>query len=277
MGAPAVLMHPHTLGSGSSRWKVRAFMDDTCDQQRSCADNTSLARRTLIEREADNGFLDISYKRPGSRSRTKRCRYTVPLASGRLRVCPERLDSLSWPCKPPRHKADHREMDEGDGGAGEVFEVFGEPAAASEPGQRSLDDPAFGQDPERILVVAPDDLETPWPELGDRLSGLVAGIGAVADDTGQPLAFSGNEFQYELCAVAVLDVGGMDSLSEDQALRVDNDVALLALDLLRRVIARRIDAGPPFSALLTLCESMMPRLGWRCRPARVRASATSMS
>jgi hypothetical protein len=37
-----------------------------------------------------------------------------------------------------------------------------------------------------------------------------------------------------------------------QALRIDKDVPLLALDLLATVKARRIDPTPPFSALLTL-------------------------
>jgi hypothetical protein len=64
--------------------------------------------------------------------------------------------------------------------------------------------------------------------------------------TGQLLAFSADEFQHEQSAVAVLDLRGMNGLGEDQALRVDGDVALPALDLLRRVIARRIDAAPHF-------------------------------
>jgi len=37
-----------------------------------------------------------------------------------------------------------------------------------------------------------------------------------------------------------------------QALRIDENVPLLALDLLSRVVARRINRSPPFSALLTL-------------------------
>src|SRR5208337_2075493 len=53
-------------------------------------------------------------------------------------------------------------------------------------------------------------------------------------------------------AVAVLDVGGVDDRVHQQTLPVDQDVALLAVDLLARVVARRVDAGPPFSALLTL-------------------------
>ena len=39
---------------------------------------------------------------------------------------------------------------------------------------------------------------------------------------------------------------------EQEAFRVYENVALLSLDLFARVKAMRIDAGPPFSALLTL-------------------------
>src|SRR5262249_37922898 len=44
-------------------------------------------------------------------------------------------------------------------------------------------------------------------------------------------------------------------------------VALLALDLFARIIAMRIDAGPPFSALFTLWLSMMAALGLASRSA----------
>ncbi len=53
-------------------------------------------------------------------------------------------------------------------------------------------------------------------------------------------------------AVAVLQVGRVDDDGEDQAEGVDQEMALLAPDLLARVIARRVDARPPFSALFTL-------------------------
>jgi len=39
---------------------------------------------------------------------------------------------------------------------------------------------------------------------------------------------------------------------KQQAQRIYENVPLLALDLLARIIAVRINAGPPFSALLTL-------------------------
>jgi hypothetical protein len=42
-------------------------------------------------------------------------------------------------------------------------------------------------------------------------------------------------------------------------------MALLALDQLARIKAVRIDAGPPFSALLTLWLSMMAAVGLASR------------
>jgi hypothetical protein len=49
----------------------------------------------------------------------------------------------------------------------------------------------------------------------------------------------------ERAAVAILNVGGMHDGVHQQALRIDEDVTLLALDLLASVVPRRI-AGPLF-------------------------------
>ena len=76
-------------------------------------------------------------------------------------------------------------------------------------------------------------------------------------------------------AVAVLDVGGVDDRLHQQALGVDQDVALLALDLLAGVVARRVDAAPPFSAPLTLWLSMIAAVGLASRPACSRHSTWS--
>ena len=66
-------------------------------------------------------------------------------------------------------------------------------------------------------------------------------------------------------AVAILDIGAMNDRVEQQTQRVYENVALLALDLLARIIAMRIDAGPPFSALFTLWLSMMAAVGLASR------------
>ncbi len=62
-------------------------------------------------------------------------------------------------------------------------------------------------------------------------------------------------------AMAVLDASRVDVDGEDQAEGIDEEMALLALDLLARVIARRVDARPPFSAPFTLWLSITPALG----------------
>lgn len=63
----------------------------------------------------------------------------------------------------------------------------------------------------------------------------------------------------------------MDHGAQQEAQRVDQDVALLAFDLLARVVPLRVDAGAPFSALLMLWLSMIATLGLASRPAHARA------
>ena len=50
----------------------------------------------------------------------------------------------------------------------------------------------------------------------------------------------------ERAAVAILNVSGMNDGMNQQALRIDENVPLLALDLLSRVVARRINRSPLF-------------------------------
>jgi len=72
--------------------------------------------------------------------------------------------------------------------------------------------------------------------------------------------------------VAILNVGAMHDGVHQQALRVDENVPLLALDLLARIVAVRVDARPPFSALFTLWLSMIAAVGEASRSARSRHS-----
>ncbi len=57
---------------------------------------------------------------------------------------------------------------------------------------------------------------------------------------------------------------------EDQTEGVDEKVAFLALDFLARVIARRVDARPSFSAPFTLWLSIAPALGEASRRSSYR-------
>jgi hypothetical protein len=70
--------------------------------------------------------------------------------------------------------------------------------------------------------------------------------------------------------VAILNVSGMNDGMNQQALRIDENVPLLALDLLSRVVARRINRSPPFSAPLTPWLSMTAAVGLASRPIASR-------
>jgi hypothetical protein len=82
-----------------------------------------------------------------------------------------------------------------------------------------------------------------------ELRSLVAAVGIELD---QERKGAEQARHQQRAAVAVLDVGGVDDRVHQQALRIDEDVALLAFDLFADIVARRINRRPPFFALLTL-------------------------
>lgn len=91
---------------------------------------------------------------------------------------------------------------------------------------------------------------------------LISGVG---DEFPQEWKHAEQSRHHEHAAIAVLYVSGMNKRVEQKSLRVYEKMALLSLDFLARVIAMRIDLGPPFSALLTLWLSMMQAVGLASR------------
>ena len=62
----------------------------------------------------------------------------------------------------------------------------------------------------------------------------------------------------------------MNQRVQQQTYCINKDMALLALDLFPRIIPARVDATPPFSALLTLWLSMIAAVGLTSRPISSR-------
>lgn len=119
-----------------------------------------------------------------------------------------------------------------------ALEVAGEAAVSADPSKGSLDDPSFGHDDEAMSIASLDDLQHPATFGCNSLScflGLVAGVGEDALDEWKqrPRAL----VDHEVRAVAILDIGGMNSDAQQEAERIDQDVPLAALDLLARVVA----------------------------------------
>lgn len=165
-----------------------------------------------------------------------------------LRADPRSWDSWAraWPCQPSNHDADHGEAEEGGDGAGVALEVARQASVAADPGEGALDNPALGQGDEAPGVAALDDLQRPAARVGDGLGHpgpLIAGIGEDALDEGEQAPSLAQDLAG---AVAVLDVGRMNDDAQEQAERIDEDVALAARDLLARVIPLRVERRPPF-------------------------------
>lgn len=95
-------------------------------------------------------------------------------------------------------------------------------------------------------IAALDDLQGPGAGLGDHLGHhwpLVAGVGKDAFDKrkGAP-----RRAQQIARAVAILHVGRVDDHAQQEAQRIDQDVALAAGDFLARIKALRVERRAPF-------------------------------
>jgi hypothetical protein len=90
-------------------------------------------------------------------------------------------------------------------------------------------------------------------------------IGRVGKELAQERMHPEHGGKQHEAAVAVLDVGAVNDRVEQQTQRIYENVALLAFDFLARIIAVRINPGPPFSALFTLWLSMMAAVGLASR------------
>ena len=168
-----------------------------------------------------------------------------------IRVRPETLCRIT---EFSEHESNGRELDEGERVAVEVLPVLGQSAAAVEPGDGAVDHPTPGLDDEALHPIGSLD------DLGLEI-GQDAGQGAVKDRA--PIGAVGEQFpekgkqteqgrQPRETAVAILNVGGGDDAVQQQALRIDQNRPLLALDQLAGIEAVAVDASPPFSALFTL-------------------------
>ena len=98
-----------------------------------------------------------------------------------------------------------------------------------------------------MQFVALDDLEHPTAGAGSGLRGarsLIAGIGEDSLDEGEEAA--GAPIENQPRPVAVLNVGGMDDDVQQEAERIDKDMALAPGDLLPRIKPLRVKRGAPF-------------------------------
>ena len=203
--------------------------------RREAADETTSSERLTALVEESDALARIVAKNP----------------SAPVRVRPETLCRIT---EFSEHESNGRELDEGERVAVEVLPVLGQSAAAVEPGDGAFDHPTPGLDDEALHPIGSLD------DLGLEI-GQDAGQGAVKDRpligaVGEQFPEKGKQTeqgrQQRETAVAILNVGGGDDAVQQQALRIDQNMPLLALDQLAGIEAVAVDASPPFSALFTL-------------------------
>ena len=153
-----------------------------------------------------------------------------------------------------------------------ILPIFGETPAPPKPCERSFDDPPLREDDKSFCVIGTlDDLHVhPRHYFCHGAAKQRALIAAIGVEFHQERIHAEHGRHYEYAAVAILNVSGMNDGMNQQALRIDENVALLALDLFSRIVTRRIDRRPPFSALLTLWLSMTAAVGLASRPSASR-------
>jgi len=95
-------------------------------------------------------------------------------------------------------------------------------------------------------IGSSDDIDFPTSRACNDIRhfrSLISGVGENALDKREPTA---RLMQQGERAVAVLDIGGQNAHAEQEAQRIDEDMALAARDLLARVEPLRVNRGAPF-------------------------------
>src|SRR5215210_3007914 len=110
------------------------------------------------------------------------------------------------------------------------LEVFGEPAIAAEPGERTFDHPALALRLESADPLdAGDDLDVPLAELCDGIAQLGAPVDPVGEEVSQLGEAGPQRAQQRHRAMNILDIGGVHAQGKQKALRISDDVALASL------------------------------------------------
>src|SRR6266567_561520 len=144
---------------------------------------------------------------------------------------------------------------------------LGKPSAAVEPSKGAFDDPTAWKHHESFRVIgALDDFSFELrQDLRQGLLKVRPLVATIGKELFQERVHPEKGRKKQDAAIAILNIGRMNDGVQQQTQRVYENMALLALDLFARVIAMRIDAAPPFSALFTLWLSTMAAVGLASR------------
>ncbi len=171
-----------------------------------------------------------------------------------------------------KHHIDHGNAYHGFTALNQRLIVFGEATVLPKPCKCTFYDPSLGKDDKLVRLRAFDDFNDPAVPANRPIHKL-PGITAIGPDNFKAPPSRTQLLDQQLAAITVLDVGRVNDQREDQAERVNNDMALAPLGFLARIVP----SVAPFSAVLTDWLSMMPALGVGLRPSSIRTRRRSCS
>ena len=169
-----------------------------------------------------------------------------------------------------QHHADGSEGNHGFGNLRQFLIIFGQATPSPEPSKGSFNDPSTRDHDEAGSAGDAADDDQRQSEQGTGEQDRQPIVDAVGKDDLKPAVEMLDLLQQIPGAVGVLDIGGMDEDTEQEAGGIDPDMALAALDLLGGIVAARA----PFSVVLTLWVSMMTAVGLASRPSVSRSVMT---
>jgi len=170
--------------------------------------------------------------------------------------------------QPSEHQLNHRDVDHGLTGGGEIFVVLTQSPISSQPTESSFHHPTSRQHFKSCDIVAPPyNFQSPTGQAvkpSDQLSSI-ATIRPNQLESGKAIFDS---VKQQLGPVSVLDVRRMNHHRKHQSHRVYEKMPLATVDFLACIVSAR----PPFSVVFTDWLSTIPALGSSCRPARCLTS-----
>ena len=128
--------------------------------------------------------------------------------------------------------------------------ILGEPSAAPEPGEGTLEDPAAWQNLKAFCHIGTfDDLDRPAPDADQGGAQFGPGIAAIGENVAKFRNFTSELFKHAHRPVTVLNISSVDAQRHQIATGVAHDVALAAFDLFLPASYPESDV---FSVVLTL-------------------------
>jgi hypothetical protein len=137
------------------------------------------------------------------------CTTATPLPDALLRVWLEKRSMFLGLCQASGQQPDVGDEEPSDFGCSGAFEVLGEAAASTEPGEGAFDDPPSRQQLEALDALRSlHDLDRPRSAMGDCGCELVAAVDPVGEDMAQLWEPASQPLQQRDGSMAILTLAG---------------------------------------------------------------------